>query len=79
MRFSIRDLLLATIIVALGVGWWLDRSKLATAKQEMEARWDATLANERRMANLRALEAWGRVDGSGRTARSPGGRMMTLP
>jgi hypothetical protein len=29
MKFSIRDLLLVTVIVALAVGWWLDRSRLA--------------------------------------------------
>ena len=27
-RFSIRDLLLLTVIVALAVGWWLDHRKL---------------------------------------------------
>ena len=25
MKFTIRDLLLLTVIVALAVGWWLDR------------------------------------------------------
>jgi hypothetical protein len=29
MKFSIRDLFLVTLIVALAVGWWVDRSKLA--------------------------------------------------
>src|SRR5262245_12568740 len=29
MKFSIRDLLLVTVIVALAVGWWVDRSQLA--------------------------------------------------
>lgn len=28
MKFSIRDLLLVTVIVALAMGWWVDRSKL---------------------------------------------------
>ncbi len=28
-RFTIRDLLWLTAVVAIGVGWWLDRSKLA--------------------------------------------------
>ena len=27
-RFSIRDLLLLTVIVALAIGWWLDHRKL---------------------------------------------------
>ena len=29
MKFSIRDLLLVTVIVAVCVAWWVDRSKLA--------------------------------------------------
>ena len=29
MKLSIRDLLLVTMIVALVVGWWMDRSRLA--------------------------------------------------
>jgi hypothetical protein len=29
MKFSIRDLLLVTVIVALAAGWWVDRSHLA--------------------------------------------------
>jgi hypothetical protein len=28
MRFTIRDVLLMTVIVAISVGWWLDRSNL---------------------------------------------------
>lgn len=30
MKFSIRDLLLVTAIVALVVGWWVDRRRLAS-------------------------------------------------
>ena len=33
MKFSIRDLFLVTVIVALGLGWWLDRSQLAESKR----------------------------------------------
>ena len=29
MKFSIRELLLVTVIVALALGWWLDRSRVA--------------------------------------------------
>jgi hypothetical protein len=29
MKFSIRDLFLVTVIVALVLGWWVDRSRLA--------------------------------------------------
>ena len=38
MKFSIRDLLLVTVIVALVLGWRLDRSRLA---RDAEA-WKAT-------------------------------------
>ena len=30
MKFSTRDLLLVTVIVALALGWWADRSRLAS-------------------------------------------------
>jgi hypothetical protein len=33
MKFSIRDLLLVTVIVALAVGWWVDRSRLASNEE----------------------------------------------
>jgi hypothetical protein len=33
MIFSICDLLLVTVIVALALGWWLDRSRLAEQLQ----------------------------------------------
>jgi hypothetical protein len=29
VRFTIRDLLWLTLVVALATGWWLDRSRLA--------------------------------------------------
>ena len=38
MKFSIRDLLLATVIVALIVGWWLDRTRLAKKSTVDETR-----------------------------------------
>jgi hypothetical protein len=28
-RFTIRELVLLTLVVAMGVGWWLDRSRIA--------------------------------------------------
>jgi|KBSSwiStaDraftv2_1062776.scaffolds.fasta_scaffold1727487_2 hypothetical protein len=39
MTFSIRDLFLVTLVVALAVAWWLDRSRLAqrAANAELEA------------------------------------------
>ena len=38
MRFSIRDLFLVTVIVALAVGWWLDRQSLVLRIRDYEAR-----------------------------------------
>jgi len=35
-RFTIRELVLLTLVVAMGVGWWVDRSKLATQVEEWE-------------------------------------------
>ena len=36
MKFSIRDLFLVTMIVALAVGWWVDRSRLRVAAERIE-------------------------------------------
>jgi len=36
MRFTIRELVLVTAIVALAVGWWVDRSQVASAKRAFE-------------------------------------------
>ena len=38
MKFSIRDLLLVTVIVTLAIGWWLDRSRLLAESQLAKAR-----------------------------------------
>lgn len=36
LKFSIRDLLFVTVIVALVVGWWVDRNRLAKEIEELE-------------------------------------------
>ena len=48
MKLSIRDLLLMTVIVALAVGWRVDRSRLAQRAHEAEEQ----SAAERRMLDL---------------------------
>ena len=35
MRFSIRDLLWATLVVAMGLGWWVDRTELEVQRQDL--------------------------------------------
>lgn len=37
MKFTIRDMLWLTVIVALAVGWWLDRGKLADIARDAQA------------------------------------------
>jgi hypothetical protein len=36
MKFSIRDIMLVTVIVALAVAWWIDRSRLREQLQKLE-------------------------------------------
>jgi hypothetical protein len=52
LRFTIRDLLLLTFIVALALGWWLDRGKLERKCSVLEQSADTsrTEANMYRMA-----------------------------
>ena len=38
MKFSIRDLFLVTMIVALVLGWWVDRSRLAAEVERQKER-----------------------------------------
>ncbi|MCE9528685.1 MAG: hypothetical protein K8R36_21780 [Planctomycetales bacterium] len=44
MKFSIRDLFLVTVIVALASGWWVDRSNV-NARLTRELEWRARLEN----------------------------------
>ena len=36
LRFTIRDLLWLTAFIAMGVAWWLDRSRLAAKYDDLE-------------------------------------------
>lgn len=36
MRFSIRDIMLVTVIVALALGWWIERRALLAGKRDAE-------------------------------------------
>lgn len=55
MKFSIRDLFLVTMIVAILVAWWLDHRSLAPdAKQWRDAMADWQRATEAQGAELQA-------------------------
>jgi hypothetical protein len=59
--FTIRDVLFMTAIVGLALAWMNDRIKWAAERDEMIRQRDAAVDNERRLGELRALEAAGRV------------------
>jgi hypothetical protein len=41
MKFSIRDLFLVTVIVAVCVAWWLDHQRQTSAAKQVEHDWRA--------------------------------------
>ena len=55
MRFTIRDLLWLTVVVALGVGWWLERTQ---SNQLQDAR---AQVDKLRAANLKLSKERGEL------------------
>jgi hypothetical protein len=55
-RFTIRELVLLTLVVAMGVAWWMDRSHLSDQNRTLRDE-HATL----RLDALRANELGGRI------------------
>jgi hypothetical protein len=51
MKFSIRDLIFVTVIVALAVGWWLNESRLAQAERMVRTR-------EELLSNIGCIAEW---------------------
>src|SRR5262245_42185464 len=50
MKFAIRDLLLVTVIVAIAVGWWVDRKSLVSrAEVEAQRLSEQAIAAQRRL------------------------------
>ena len=43
LRFSIRDLLWLTVVVAMGLGWWLDHRATMSRLDELEAEYGKLL------------------------------------
>ena len=58
-RFTIRDVLWLTVVVAMGLAWWNDRRQAEREKQAVFQERDAAVANEHRLAELRAREMAG--------------------
>jgi hypothetical protein len=56
-RFTIRDVLWLTALVAVGVGWYHQSTIWESEKQTLIDAHAAALANERRIGVLRAKEA----------------------
>ncbi len=46
-RFTIRELVLLTLVVAMGVGWWIDRSRLSVQ--------NSALRDEQKVLRFEAL------------------------
>ena len=57
-RFTIRDVLWLTVVVALAVGWWVDRERL---RLWARGRWDRTLEATMEVGQLWADERNGEV------------------
>ncbi|HZL90475.1 MAG TPA: hypothetical protein VFB96_19065 [Pirellulaceae bacterium] len=60
MKFTIRDLLWLTVVVALGIGWWVDRQRTAKWNQEVHTELAAQLEAMKRekhdwQANAKSL------------------------
>jgi len=60
MKFSIRDVIWLTVVVALAVAWWLDRSSLWRANTQLE--------RQRRNA-VNDFQAWERYIGHVKDAK----------
>jgi hypothetical protein len=54
-RFTIRELVLLTLVVALGVGWWGDHRQLDSARTNAQQRAQML---ERREAQWQRVNSW---------------------
>jgi hypothetical protein len=59
MRFSIRDLLWLTVVVALGVAWWLDRGRITAKAIDRDRAWRESVEKSlSEIATRTGQEAW---------------------
>jgi hypothetical protein len=77
-RFTIRELLLLMLVVGLAVGWWHNRGQWAAERQALIETRDADVANERRLGELRAREAAGRLVSRPQYGRPANGPRQSL-
>jgi hypothetical protein len=56
-RFTIRDVLWLTVVVALGASWWLDRRELL---RDVRAAWEMTRAFQQDQKDRAAREVMAR-------------------
>ena len=63
-RFTVRELMLVTVIAGVAAGWWIDRSRLElrTKAAEAMARKEASSRKDYEEAFLNALDVCGRME-----------------
>jgi hypothetical protein len=77
-RFTIRDLLWATVVVALGVAWWVDRRRLDARHAETKAELQRIVDGQQAMV-LRYIKAWNEARSLGGGAPDPSAFRKNLP
>lgn len=69
-RFTIRDLLWLTVVVALGVAWWVDRRNLEARHAATKAELQRVVDDQQAMV-LRYVNVWNEARSLGRGAPDP--------
>lgn len=76
-RFTIRELVLPTLMVAMGVGWWMDHARLAPAAADSER--NVHLKNLAILCNRHLTEVLDRVVPDWQARYPPGSVPLTEP